>query len=198
MPYFTIGKKELKTKPEIVGKLAELLKEKVGQRKSMQKIFGIIRKNIEEHNTAYLISLTAEGVPKGFINFRYPKEKQAYVEVLTVYVLPKFRRKGEATRLIYRLIAIAKRAGYAGLYNPNQSRAMLKVSEKMAAKPRKIIGREGKVKISEETGKPLKAEDVVVFSVYNGPFYRFGSAKIKFNPLADKTKQRARRIRKRI
>ena len=197
MPYFIIGKEELETRPELVGKLAELLKEKVGRKKSMRKILEIIRKNIEAHNTSYLISLTPEGIPKGFINFKFPREKQAYVETLFTYVSPKFRRQGEATRLTYRLMAIARRAGYKGIYRSNLKEAMLRLSEKMVANPRRIIGKEGKPKIDKSSGKPLRPEDITVFSVYEGPFYRFGSAKITFKPMGKK-KQTHRSVKTRV
>lgn len=185
MPYFLIGEKELREKPELVAKLAGLVVEDSCEKRTDRKwlvekldaesALSLVRERIENPKIreAFLISLDAKGRPEGYMTVDFPPYKRSHVTVRHTFVSARFRRRGVATRLTYRLVGVARSKGYAGLDKALKVPETIKFGEKILANPRKVY----------RGGKPTgeKAEAVRVESFSNNPKEPFSILEFKFS-----------------
>jgi len=92
------------------------------------------------------------------------------------FVPKRFRRKGIAKKLTYRLIAVARRMGYRGISIGLAGNEILGLGEKMATNPRAVL----RAGYKEKNKAPERVSVEVTYKKQN---YRVGTVKINFNPL---------------
>jgi len=153
MPYVLIGKRELAEKPKLGKKLSRLVRDYYidispdfasvsrGEKKGTSAMLDWIKADIQKYNLSYLLSLSEKGKPKGFIQCEFPAEKSGFVKTFQTFVARKFRGKSEATRLTYRLMAVSRNKGYAGINRGSLNKKMVRLSLKMGAHPRRILSK---------------------------------------------------------
>jgi hypothetical protein len=149
-----VGKKELEQGAPAAILLSKLLKEdlKWGERRKKEPL-ELARQRISG-GESFLISVTPQGKPKAYLSVGWPKTKQDWVSIVRSFTSSNFRshdRKdrrwrgvgGEQRRLLFRLIAIARKEGIREIYVDALDKRLAGMYRKHARKPRLDLGSYG-------------------------------------------------------
>jgi hypothetical protein len=161
MPYFIVGKKELRESALQARLLEKLLREDapLSERKSNRPL-ALAKEYILENGWSFLVSVDRGGAPKAYLAFSLPESGKKRVNALRFFTSKRFRSRdsegskrkgggGEQKRLFYRLVAIARRQGIEEIYAGALDWRIAEMFSKLAGKPRLDTGRLGLKNIRE-------------------------------------------------
>ncbi len=100
-----------------------------------------------ERGLRFIVSTDSHGNFKGLISFSKSEKNPERAMVFHFFVRPEFRGKGEGTKLIFRLIAVAKRKGFKEIDMGVQLKDAFKLCSKLSRNQRLRLERSDLVRI---------------------------------------------------